>query len=215
MAILAFNIGQAQAQIQVTTLSSSINVDNMFNEYISSSATDLTGAQLIQSQLWDTNGGALAWATTFNASTSITGTAPQYLIVEAINVGGPGGFLGSFSLSGSQYEFSNHSQSLLTGDAAWTQSTNGVAGSYANTIDQGQNGVGPWGSRGGNNPLAHWVTGGGAEWSTTYYSASINQVAAVPEPEEWALMIVGLGLIGFKLRNRKTESQDYESLVAC
>lgn len=38
-------------------------------------------------------------------------------------------------------------------------------------------------------------------------------VTPVPEPEEWALMVIGLGLIGFKLRNRKNENQDNKSFV--
>jgi hypothetical protein len=37
-------------------------------------------------------------------------------------------------------------------------------------------------------------------------SLSNSSIAAVPEPEEWALMLAGLPLIGWKLRNKKANT---------
>ena len=36
---------------------------------------------------------------------------------------------------------------------------------------------------------------------------SFSGVAAVPEPSTWAMMIVGLGLMGFSLRRNKAGAQ--------
>lgn len=53
------------------------------------------------------------------------------------------------------------------------------------------------------------VTVVGAHGSTTFSSVypHITHVPAVPEAETWAMMAVGLGLVGLRLR-RKSKSKD-------
>jgi hypothetical protein len=39
-----------------------------------------------------------------------------------------------------------------------------------------------------------------------YFRLDSSQVAAVPEPETYAMMLAGLGLIGFAARRRKQQA---------
>ncbi|WP_262965966.1 PEP-CTERM sorting domain-containing protein [Methylobacter psychrophilus] len=192
LAVLAFNVHQAQAS---TTLTSNINVDNTFNEYISSSATDLTSATLIQS--------GQDWPTTYSSANIITG-ATQYLIIEAVNQGGPGGFLGSFSLSGSGYQFANGTQSLLTGDSVWSQSST-INGIYTAATNEGLNGVSPWGYRSANNPNAQWIwnyySNNSGDFNTVYFSTAIS---AVPVPG--AVWLFASGLLGLGALRKKAQA---------
>lgn len=206
--ILLFSAAMPSAYAS-TILISNINVDNMFIEYLSSSATDLTGATIIQSQTIDTNGGLNLWSNTYSASSQISGSK-EFLIVEAINVGGPGGFLGDFSLSGTGYRFANGAQSLFTGDAAWTQSLTNLAGPYTATYNEGANGVGPWGAITGVNANADWIyspTNPNGGNNTVYFETAITATSAVPEPASLALIAAGfLGLGISRTRKRKAKS---------
>jgi|GEM_PF-2389276 len=53
-------------------------------------------------------------------------------------------------------------------------------------------------SSGGINP---GFSGGGIHFALD--NLTVNPVSAVPEAEEWALMLAGLSLVGWKLRNKK------------
>ena len=48
---------------------------------------------------------------------------------------------------------------------------------------------------------------GGLDISHTASSVNVS-VGAVPEPEEWVMMLVGAGMIGFQLKRRKSQSED-------
>jgi hypothetical protein len=38
-------------------------------------------------------------------------------------------------------------------------------------------------------------------------NVSLNEVTpAVPEPEEWAMMLIGAGLVGFQVRRKQAKS---------
>jgi len=39
------------------------------------------------------------------------------------------------------------------------------------------------------------------------YGATLTQVAPIPEPEIWALMLVGTGLVGFQLRRKRKAAE--------
>ena len=44
---------------------------------------------------------------------------------------------------------------------------------------------------------------GFAESANASYSGGLNAVAAVPEPEEWAMMLVGAGLVSYQVRRKQ------------
>jgi hypothetical protein len=54
-------------------------------------------------------------------------------------------------------------------------------------------------------PLTMIVSG--VSGANASYSGTINVTAAVPEPETYALMLGGLGLVGFAARRRKAANQ--------
>ena len=56
-------------------------------------------------------------------------------------------------------------------------------------------------SPGGNNTLSvNGTSGGAASYSGTL---SFAQMAAVPEPATWAMMLLGFGAVGFSMRRRQ------------
>ena len=206
---------QAVSIPPANVLTSYVNIDNMFIEYLSPSATSLVGATIVQEQIISQGSIIPGWGETYINTATISGST-QYLIIQAINVGGPGGFLGDFSLSGTSYQFSNGTQSLLTGDSAWSVSTNGINGVYTVATNEGVNGVSPWGTRSGVNSQAQWIsdTGlgqfGNGGYGTEYFetqiistSAVIASASAVPEPTSIALLT--MSLLGFTASRRKNK----------
>jgi hypothetical protein len=196
---------------QATTLTSNVNVDNGFQEYLSSSPTDLTNAILINS------GGN--WGATNTSVAPLISGSTEYLVVETLNWGGPGGFLGSFSLSDSNAQFANGTQTLLTGDSAWSVAlinpnndiyTNNIIGTYTSTTSEGVNGVSPWGNYINVNPNAVWIAdstyaqGNSSGNVTDVFITTItnNNVSSVPLPS--ALPLFASGLIGLGVYRRKT-----------
>lgn len=92
------------------TLGGSFTADNGAFVYLSTSTT-AQGTLIGQGNQWET---------TFNlTSTSLVPGQTYYLHVEASNTGGPAGFIGQFNISGSGFQFSNGTQTLLTGTTGW------------------------------------------------------------------------------------------------
>lgn len=180
-----------------TTLTGAVNADNVFSAYISTS--DSTLGTLI--------GSGSSWPTTNTVSGELTDGVVNYLHVVVSNQGGPGGFLGDFSLSGTGFAFTNGTQSLLTGDAAWGQNLTGFGNTYSAAVNEGANGVGPWGLLSGygmDSPEWIWNyhSNGGSDFNTVYFSAAIDpQSSNVPEPA--SLGLVGLTLLGLAAARKK------------
>lgn len=181
-----------------TTLSSSLNVDDKFSLYIS---TD-------DSQLGTLVGSAQGWEYTYTFDAVLTNGVTNYIHVVSTNLGGPAGFLGSFSLSDSNFKFANGTNTLTTNASDWKVSTTGFSGAFSPAvISGGANGVSPWGNRTNNSPSAQWIWSSNAQngapaGAKAYFSAT---VAAVPEPETFAMLLAGLGVLGTVARRRKQQ----------
>lgn len=179
------------SQAQATVLSYSISMDDQFDIYLS---TDNS----VQGTLV---GSGSPWMTTFTGSSfSLTPGQNYYLHVFGVNSGGgPAGFLGDFSLNGTDFVFANNTGNLLTNTSDWQVGDTGW-NSYAVPVSEGTNGVGPWGTRPSINGSATWI------WSGTNSNASYftTQITAVPEPSTCLLMgIGGLGMIGMSYSKRR------------
>ncbi len=203
-----------------TTLSGTLTVDNAFNAYLSTSASSL-GTLL-------TSGAN--WGQSFSFSNvALTAGETYYLNIEAANIDGPAGFIGSFGLSGSGFHFANGRQKLNTGVAHWTggfnaatsnlpQSWTSAAGSV---VALGSNGSAPWYSRSGIASTAQWIwpsdsqsspgtpTNNGGECTncTVDFQATIladkAAPAPVPEPASIAVFATALAGLAFTLRRRR------------
>ncbi len=147
---------------QATDLTGSMGADNGAYIYLSASPSSL--GTLI--------GQAANWSGTALTSTLLSPGNTYYLHVETYNVGGPGGFIGSFSLSDSKASFSNGTQSLNTNTADWTGAYNSslpngtatpsgppatwVVPTYS-VSSAGTNGVAPWNTVSGVASNAQWI----------------------------------------------------------
>src|SRR5258707_349646 len=129
------------------TLSSSLTVDNAFDLYISTS--DAILGTLV--------GSGNDWTTTYGYSTGLA-NGTNYIHVVAINQGGQGGFIGDFSLNDAAFQFVDGTQHLLTSVTDnWGFNTTGFGNPYVTPLDEGANGVGPWGTRPGISGSARWL----------------------------------------------------------
>ena len=174
-----------------------LNVDNSFDVYVSTS----------DAVLGTFVGNGTNWPTTYNFNTVLTPSVTNYLHIVAVNSGGPGGFLGQFSLSDNLFQFANATQNLLTNTTDWNFSTTGFGGPYVSSVDEGANGVGPWNAVAGVNANARWI------WDpancgncTVYFHTAITRTAvtgATPEPGTSILLAGGLALLWRRLARRK------------
>jgi hypothetical protein len=193
-----------------TTISGNLTADNAFFAYISTSNSSL--GTLVTS--------GNSWGTTFSFTNfALTPGQTYYLQVEGINYGGPGAIIGQFNLSDTGFHFANGSQTLLTGTTNWLASYNDSNSNPSNqqtwvtptggVIDEGANGVSPWGMHSGISASAHWIDGATNGLSTcgnctVDFSATIvSSVAATPEPGTLGLLgsaLLGAGLMRFRRR---------------
>jgi len=181
------------------SFSSTFTGDDYVNSfsYNDSTTTIIDTTTLSGTQLWSAS-------STLNLSLNV---ANQYdFIWEVQNDGGPSGFLADFTLGTASY-------STSTDPAIWSYSTDGI--NWASVTGYGQNNAPsfstPWAGglfSSGNgiatiNPSAEWIWDDTNETynETLFFKASIT--SPVPEPSTYALMLGGLGLIGFMAHRRK------------
>jgi hypothetical protein len=152
-------------------------------------------------------GSGTNWPTTYSFNTVLTPGVTNYLHVVAVNSGGPGGFLGDFSISDNLFQFINGTQNLVTNTPDWNFSTTGFGGPYGSSMDEGANGVGPWGTISGVNANARWVWDPANCGScTVYFQTAITSVggSATPEPATPILLAGGIAMFWRMTRRKKT-----------
>jgi MSHA biogenesis protein MshQ len=182
-------------------ISGSLNVDNGFFAYISTS-DDEAGTLVSEGSNW----GVTNSFDSYNLDDGVN----YFLHVNALDWGYLAGFLGEFTLTGTDHLFSNNTQTALTNSDDWNVSKTGWE-NYLQASTYGSNGVTPWGNRAGVDENAQWI------WSDTnnvngpidaevFFSIAINSISAqqaaqIPEPTSIAIFALGLlGLVARKVK---------------
>lgn len=183
------------ANASATTLSGNLTADNEFNLYLSTDASIL-GTLIASGNNWGST-------FSFNNAALVSGQV-YYLHVVATDWGRPEAFIGEFNLSDSGFTFVNGSQNLLTNVTDWSAQS-GLANSWSaptgTPVDRGVNGISPWGVKTGISSEAHWIWADEYGQGTAYFSTKL--IAAVPEPSSYALLLAGMGLVGFAASRKK------------
>ena len=179
--------------VSATTLSGNLTADDAFTVYLSTDDS-IAGTPLVSGSFWPS-------AQSF--STALTPGNTYYLHIAAKDVfGAPSAFLGSFSLSDTNFTFANETQTLVSNSVDWKVNATGFGLAYNTPYDGfGANGIGPWGTMSSIASDARWIwTGPSGTVGKAYFTATIT---AVPEPETYVMLLAGLGLLGFMARCRK------------
>ncbi|MGZ8171748.1 MULTISPECIES: VCBS domain-containing protein [Methylobacter] len=153
-----------------TTLTGTLTVDNSFELYVSTN----------DSQLGTLLATGSNWAAAYNFAAQLTHGVSNYVHIVAHNVGGPGGLLGQFSLSDAQFAFANSSTVEYTNATDWKVSLSGFGGTYSTPVNEGVNGVGPWGYispiSGSSNWIWNYNSIGSGDFNNEYFSMKINPI---------------------------------------
>jgi hypothetical protein len=159
-----------------------MTVDNHYKLYLSNDDSVL-GSLIGQSNRWSENAATTKpwdWQTPEAWSVDIKSNSDKYFLhVVANDEGVIPGFLGSFTLNGSDYVFANNSQTLLTNTTDWTVHIGSFGGADVAIRSYGTNGVGPWGAFSSINSNSEWIWSNdytGASGDIRYFSSQINLI---------------------------------------
>lgn len=194
MSVAAASLAVIAGSASATTLSATLNVDNGFTAYISTDDS-VAGTSFLTGS---------SWPVSSIGSTALTAGVTNYLHIYAYDTGGPQGLLGTFSLSDTDFQFGNGTQTLLSGDSAMMVSETGWSGYHAISQDYGANGVAPWGFMAAQSASSHWVWSDGGDYA--YFTVAIEStVPTIPLPASLPFLAVGLGMFGIARARRKQD----------
>ena len=194
-------------------LTGNLTADNAFYAYVSTNNAVL-GTLVVSGN---------SWPDSFSLASSLTPGVTNYLQIEAINYGGPGGFIGSFSLNNNQFQFANGGQTLSTDTTNWlaiynnSNSDPNAQQAWVTPTVLPELETYPWGTPSPISPSAQWIWASGASGSdgcqlnggggncTVDLSTAISSTAT-PLPAGLPLFASGLGVLGLLMRGRKRKS---------
>ncbi len=164
-----------------TYLKADMTVDNGYSLYLSTDDSTL-GTLVGKDSDWY---GAESYK--FTLVPGVT----NYLHVKADDWGVIAGFIGGYSLSNSDFHFSNGTQNLTTNAEDWKVSKTGFGSNYETPTAIGKNGVSPWGSFATipGNAAWIWTNSGMDTYTTRYFSAPVF-AGALPEPATISFLVL-------------------------
>ncbi len=222
MRSLAFILGfigvLAGPAMAATTLTAHVTADDDFEFYISTDTS--TAGTSLGTGTSEPDG----WMTSWTFSQALTPGVTNYIHVRAWDLRTViAAFLGDFTLSNTDFRFSNGGQTLYTDSENWKISDTGFGVGYysPDTIGPNNWNTPPWYNRVvGISGSAEWIWSDGGAWSESdgvthsvrYFEAVILPYGtddppvdepSVPVPGAVLLVSVGAGIVGL-FRARKT-----------
>ncbi len=205
---------------QNTTLNSSASTPNQMSENDSKSIYNWTSPANSDAQAGDTYANALVSPLTFSGNvqaTGISGDVPWQSVqasstgsrAESFSFDGPGVLSVSvpytISIAGGEpFDFLNSTSASVSGSASFSGGENGNLNSSSSasfSLDSIY-GLSPQTQSG---DLVFGIFAGGPGTGSLEFNLNLSAqapVSSVPEPESYAMLLAGLGLMGFMVRRR-------------